>query len=227
VDPLPNLLAAITDDPHDFQQQLVLADHLLSLGDPRGELIVLDCHERTTPGGLTAPEAIEQLLLLAAEYTFPRARDVPDLVLPFRGAPEAAAYDLSFEGAHYLIQYRRRILTITVQYGTSPGGVTQFPRKALERVQAASAWTADEARQILRVISDAIIAGAPLRHLQFPLGAEPLPEYPAGAVRCYRLPAQFTGPRRISPTRYGLAARDHERWNSIWNRLRAITLRGA
>ena len=221
MDPLPNLLAAIGDDPHDLQSQLVLADHLLSLGDPRGELIVLDCHERTQ-GGLADPAAIEQLLLLSAEYTFPRARDVAELVLPFRHL-SAAEYELSFEGTHYQVRYRRRILTITRQHGVYPATVEQFSRKQFEQVEEGSAWRPHEAAAILRVISDAIIAGAPLRELQFPCCADPLPTYPAGAVRCYRLPAQFTGPRRISPTRYGLAARDHARWHSIWRRLRAMT----
>lgn len=222
MDPVPPLLAAITDEPHDVQSQLVLADHLISLGDPRGDLIVLDCHERMTPGGLVDPEALEQYLLLAAEYTFPRARDLPDLVLPFRGTPAPVEYDVTHDSVFYRVRCRRRILTIFIAHGTNPVPSIQFPRKVLDRLKEGSVWTADEARQILSVISGAIVAGSPLRELQFPLMTQALPEYGAGAVRCYRLPLAFTGPRHISPIRYGLAARDYERWHAIWNRQREI-----
>jgi uncharacterized protein (TIGR02996 family) len=68
------LLAVIAAQPDDPDPQLVLADHLLAAGDPRGELIVLDHLDRSTPGSLTDPAALDRLLLLAATYGFPCAR---------------------------------------------------------------------------------------------------------------------------------------------------------
>src|SRR5262249_51402228 len=93
------LVGAIEADPQDPGPQLVLADHLLSAEDPRGELIVLDHRDRTDPDGLTDPAALERILLLAAVYGFPCAREpeLPEL-LPFvGGGGYPVQYDLDHE----------------------------------------------------------------------------------------------------------------------------------
>jgi uncharacterized protein (TIGR02996 family) len=58
------LLAAIYQDPADETQRLVYADHLSGLGDPRGELIVLQL-DRAHGGGSPAKAAREKALLKA------------------------------------------------------------------------------------------------------------------------------------------------------------------
>jgi len=69
------LLDAIRADPEDPAPQRAIANWLLEHGDPRGELILLDHRDRA--GELHDPAAVERLLLLAAEYTFPCPR-APD-----------------------------------------------------------------------------------------------------------------------------------------------------
>ena len=120
---MAELLAAIGAQPDDPDPQLVLADHLLSAGDPRGELIVLDHLERRAPGGLTDPEAIERLLVLAATYGFPCARDEVEPMLPFTGSDDPAYYpaaqagprrQLHHEGHHYIVVCDHRGLHVSV-----------------------------------------------------------------------------------------------------------------
>ncbi|MEO8700100.1 MAG: hypothetical protein ABI867_08655 [Kofleriaceae bacterium] len=201
------LQAAIAADPGDEGPQLVLADLLLSAEDPRGELIMLDNLERSTPGGLTDPEALERYLLLAAEYSFPRA--TPDeLVLQFTGVN--ARYSATHEATRIDLRYSNRELTARL------GERTMQWRLELER---SDTWTADETIVILRLVSDAVRAGSPLHLLQFPFSRDPLPVYDGGPLRAYPLPKDFTKPRGISPRRYGLAARDYQRWMEVWRRL--------
>jgi uncharacterized protein (TIGR02996 family) len=96
---LQELLAAIEADPGDEAPQLVIADHLQAAGDPRGDLIVLDHAERR--GLLTEPAAFEQLLLLAAEYSFPHA------------GPDAPPLDWdTSEPERYVMTYREAIYAV-------------------------------------------------------------------------------------------------------------------
>jgi uncharacterized protein (TIGR02996 family) len=94
------LLAAIEADPQDEASQMVIADHLQAEGDPRGDLIVLDHAERH--GLLTEPAAIEQLLLLAAEYSFPRA-EPEDPPLPWTLLAHKR-YEARHAGARYQLR---------------------------------------------------------------------------------------------------------------------------
>jgi hypothetical protein len=88
-------------------------------------------------------------------------------------------------------------------------------------------WTAEQARVVLAILSDAIRAGTPLDVLRFPYMTMPLPSYDGGPLRCYQLPTEFTIPRSILRNRYGIAARDYRRWLALCDRLRQTTRRRA
>ncbi len=216
--PAGDLLAAITADPDDEAPQLVIADWLLANGDLRGELIILDHHDRTSPSGLTDPDAIERLLLLAAEYSFPRARDADDPMLPFvGGGGHPVQYEVDFGDHHYYVRYRHGTLSVSIDDGAIESGV-DYPDGYDLELASEGEWSDEECATILQLLSDAIRAGTPLPDLVFPYMPDPLPLYDGGPLRGYRLPAKFTIPRGIARDRYGLAARDYHRWHWIWHR---------
>jgi hypothetical protein len=223
-DPVPALLAMIAADPGDLPSQQVLADHLLALGDPRGELLALDHSQQTTPGGMADPAAVERLLLLAAEYTFPRARDFDPPRLPFEGGgAHPVVFEVTYEGHHYALHYDDSRLSVTVDRGLVRTRV-EYPDGYEDDVNDGFArpheWSEVETTVTLQVFSDPIRAGTPLDEVELPFMADPLPIYPAGPLRCYRLPEDFTRRRGIPRSRYGLAARDYRRWHAIWALLR-------
>jgi len=214
------LLGAIAADPDDPEPQLVIADWLLVRGDARGELIVLDHRDRA--GLLTEHGAIEQLLLLAAEYTFPCAREPDESTLPFEGGGGyPVQYELHHGGHHYYVRYRHRDLSVTIDDGAIDSGVA-YPEAYDSDFDFDSDgdWTDEETASTLAVLSDAIRAGTPFPELRFPAMREPLPQYDGGSRRVYRLPEAFTRTRGIARDRYGLAARDYYRWHALWDRIR-------
>jgi uncharacterized protein (TIGR02996 family) len=218
------LVRAIEEDPDDPAPQLVIADWLLVHGDPRGELIVLDHRERA--GQLTDPAALEQLLLLAAEYTFPCAREPDESTLPFVGGGGfPVQYELDHGGHHYYVRYRHRDLSVTIDDGAIDSGVA-YPEAYADELDFSSDgdWVDEEAAETLAVLSDAIRAGTPFPELRFKAMRPQLPQYDGGSRRVYRLPEDFTRPRGLARDRYGLAARDYHRWHAIWNRIRAGSL---
>jgi hypothetical protein len=206
------LTTAIASAPDDEATQLVLADLLLSKDDLRGELIVLDRRERA--GDLNDPVGLEWLLLLAAEATFPNPHpEAP--TLPFHMLqPSPLTYVLPHDSGYYTVRFANARLV--VQRGAINMMSINLNTSQRDR------WSVDETIVILRLISDAIRAGAPLKELRFPFERDPLPIYPAGPLRAYRLPRDFTKPRKIPRDRFGLAARDHRRWMTIWHRLARI-----
>ena len=213
------LLAAIAENPDDPDPQLVIADWLLAQGDARGELIVLDHHERTT-GGIVDPVALERMLLLAAEYTFPCAREPDESMLPFIAADDG--YEVTYGGHHYAVWWRRGDIYVRIDDGDIDSGV-DYPNGFPDDVdEEPGYWTASETAATLAVLSDAIRAGTPLAELRLPCMREQLPVYEGGARRVYRLPPAFTKPRGIHRDRYGLAARDYHRWNALWRRLEVL-----
>ncbi len=216
------LLAAIEAAPEDPDPQLVLADLLLAAGDPRGELIVLDHRDRSTPGGLTDPDALERTLLLAAVYGFPCARDELEPMLPFSGGGSfPVQYEVHHEGRHYFVRYRHHSLSVTIDDGAIDSGVDYpdgFPNDPA--VLSSGEWTDDEKLVILTILSDAIRAHTPFSEILFPLDDDPLPSHAGAPLRCYALPEEFTAPRGLGPYEYGLAARDYHRWHALWDRLR-------
>ena len=215
------LLAAITADPADPAPQHVLADWLLSAGDPRGELIILDHQERSLPGGLADPAALERTLLLAAVYGFPCARDPDEKILPFVGGGSfPVQYEFPHEGHHYFVRYHHHSLSVTLDDGGTYSG--EGPDCFVEKLGLLSSgeWTDEETQIILTILSDAIRAVTPLPELRFPFGKTSLPIYSGAPLRCYLLPEAFTAPRGLGRYECGLAARDYYRWYELWSRLR-------
>jgi uncharacterized protein (TIGR02996 family) len=223
VDIMAVLLAAIAAQPGDPDPQLVLADHLLAAGDPRGELIVLDHLERSTPGGLADPAALDRLLLLAATYGFPCARNDVEPMLPFeRRGGYRVQYEVDYGEHHYYVIYRHN-LRVTTDRGAIDSGI-EHPYglfRDLNTLESCN-WTAEERREILTLLSDAIRAGTPLRELQFPYTDEALQQYPDAPMRAYWLPEPFVAAHGLSRDRHGLAARDYHRWHALWERLQRL-----
>ena len=224
MDVMAELLAAIAAQPDDPDPQLVLADHLLAAGDPRGELLVLDHLDRRAPGGLADPPALERLLVLAATYGFPCARNAVEPMLPFKGGGGyPVQYDVDYEGHHYYVRYRHNNLSVSVDRGAIDSGIEYpygFPRD-LNTLESGD-WTAEERREILTLLSDAIRAGTPLAELQFPCAGDLLPQYPDAPLRAYWLPEPFVAAHGLSRDRHGLAARDYHRWHALWERLQRL-----
>jgi uncharacterized protein (TIGR02996 family) len=215
-----DLLSAITADPDDEAPQLVIADHLMAEGDPRGELIVLDHRERT---GQLDREALERLLVLAAEYGFPHADDRAAPLLAFgRLDGDALAYDFTVGTQRWLIRYagRRLVIEEDVPPATQAWLRTSKTHRWELATEDPDTWTDDERHGIFRAISDAVAAKAPLDELRFPCGTGmSLPQHEGCPLRCYTLPTEFTIPREIMRNRYALAARDYHRWHRVWQKL--------
>lgn len=211
------LIDAIEDDPKDEASQLVIGDYLQAAGDPRGDLIVLEHAERH--GVLDDAEALEQLLLLAAEYSFPRAEpDDPVLSFVRRTARGIPAYDLTYERMHFTLEWDedRALYRFEVRNRSFSGFL---------QLDLGPWWTEEQTRVIFTILSDAIRARSPFDGLRFPYATMPLPQYDGGPLRCYTLPTEYTIPRDILRNRYGLAARDYHRWHAIWQRLRVMQRR--
>lgn len=104
------LLAAIAADPGDESARLVYADWLIAHGDRRGELIVLDHLERTTPGGIADRDQLVELLRLSAELGFPH--------LPDRDA-DLLAFDQIGRGDNYRVFHAGHRYTLKSKNGLS------------------------------------------------------------------------------------------------------------
>jgi uncharacterized protein (TIGR02996 family) len=208
---------AIVAAPLDDGPQLVLADLLVGAEDPRGELIVL--HHRETTDGLRDPEALERYLLLAAVFSFPRA-EPEEPPLPFvctRAVPVQYTLthgDRGEASSYYDVRYHGGLLEVRA------GARVVLQRRL--RLERNNAWTDVEAAVILGHLGEAIRAGAPLQYMQLPFGKDPLPTYDGGPVRSYRLPAEFMKQRGLRPSELGLAARDYQRWITLWRRLATV-----
>jgi hypothetical protein len=186
---------------------MVVADHLLAEGDPRGDLIVLDHAERR--GLLTEPAAIEQLLVLAAEYSFPRAAPEDP---PFPWEQRAPDH---YVGNHGDARYAVRLddndaWELEVDRPIDGGFVAEL----------ADLHSSVLDERYLEILGDVIRADAPFDGLS--LARDAVPQYEGGPLRCYRLPLEFLLPRGYLRNRFGLAARDYHRWHAIWQRLRVM-----
>ena len=216
------LIAVIHADPKDESSQLVIADYLQADGDPRGELIVLDHADRNAM--LEGPEALDQLLLLAATYSFPRATPDPPM-LPYVRRRSPDRYEIVHDSVRYTLDCAGRgrwaeysLLTIPV-----PASADDYEHHhGLEIELGHAEWTDEEERVVLTIVSDVIRAQTPLDNIQFPYQKLPLPHYAGSPFRCYQLPPEFLGAHDLLRNERGLAARDYHRWHAIWKRLRAM-----
>lgn len=197
------LLAAIAADPDDEAARLVYADWLIARGDRRGDLIALEARERTTPGGLTDPDAIAMLLRLGAEHGFPRLPD-PDGPLHLFTQVARDRYELVHAGRTYTLDG----FALTVDGGAPIANRTS----GIDR-----RWNDKETNVILTITLAAIRAGASWVTVDIP-SADEMRHHPA-----YRL---GPWPRYFSAKVYEdfgadwlLRARDYDRWHALYDRL--------
>lgn len=214
---IEELIAAIEADPTDEGSQTVIADYLQAAGDPRGDLIILDHAERR--GLLDDPAALDQLLLLAAVYGFPRAEpDDPPLGWT-RQTGDPFDYDLGYEGTTYDLVHSNGTNYRLRSY--------ESPEENIEHhyldIGVAPPWSDEDEREILTILSDAIRHDTPFDELVFPHSSPiPFPQYPGCAARCYMLAVEFLRAHDLLRNEHGLAVRDYHHWYAIWDRLRAM-----
>jgi uncharacterized protein (TIGR02996 family) len=223
-----DLIAAIDAEPDDENNPLVLADVLQANGDERGELIVLDHHERVLPDGLTDFAAVERLLLLAALYGFPHAREARHPPLAFIRQYEfwqasartyyAQTYYVNHGGHGYTLVFRHHVLTISVDGRDIDR--REFPDGLALATANDGDLTDDEIAIVFEIVSDAIRAGTPLSELCYPFGPGALPYYPGAPRRVYEIPRKFRAKRGLARESVGLAACDYHRWHAIRKRPR-------
>jgi uncharacterized protein (TIGR02996 family) len=211
------LLEAMRASPDDAGPRLVYADWLLTRGDARGELIILEHRERTTAGGIIAPELLLRFVLLAAEHGFSRLPGDPDGdLLPFTGGgSHPVQYEVDHtDGRHYYLRWRHGGFSIDVD--DEPVLDTELD------VEHDSDWTHEETNVILALVSDAIRSGLEtVAKLVFPAGdaMRSHPRYRAGPHPFYVLPEELRA--RFEPET-ALQARDRDRWHALWRRLNQL-----
>lgn len=228
--------------PGDDAAALVLADHLSALGDPRGELIVLDALDRA--GRLDRPEQLERLLILAAEYTFPhREPERPPLrwerantgeAKLFRVYADAAVFTFDFydfglsfsiEGPTTMPIHDEDTLAQLLAHDELTVEDNQIVELKLAEQDDGEGWSEADAAACMPSLCDWIRYRIPIRRLCLPLestGDEPAPQYDGGPPRIAWLPTRYREPRRIPYGRYALAGRDYVRWHSTYRRLEAM-----
>jgi uncharacterized protein (TIGR02996 family) len=197
------LLAAMRAAPGDEGPIHVYADWLLSRGDPRGELIMLDQRERA--GSTMTLAELDRLLELASEHGFPWLPDDPCAGI-FRfdgGGAFPTQYFLEHGGHHYYLRHR---------YGFSihVDHVTVFEDTLATR--SSNEWTFCETNVILAIVSAAITSGQPLSELEFPDDLEAHPRFHPGRSPLYSFP------HGLYPAHRMLELRDVPRWYQLWDR---------
>ena len=202
------LLAAIAASPDDATR-LVYADWLLARGDVRGELIILDHMERTTPDGIAKPDQVGQLLRLAAEHGFPHLPDPDVELLAFEQVGRTNEHwRLQHDGHAYAIQRLGRTLTLAIDGGTKIENGT---------LAITGRWTDAQTNALLTVMMNVIKNKADFQMLWFPAVdvIEQLPAHRLGPLPRYvsaEVIEDFGGD-------WLLQARDHARWYAIYERM--------
>ena len=204
------LLAAIAASPDDATR-LVYADWLLASHDERsrkrGELIMLDYKERTTPGGLGSPDQVGQLLRLAAELGFPHLPD-PDADLH-------VFEQLGRDNAHWRFACNGRRYELRRDVGLSlaaDGAIAENTTLAIT-----GRWTDAQTNAILTIVLRVVQNGADFRALRFP---DPVQLAALPAHRLGPLPRYFSAEvLEDFEADWLLSARDHTRWYAIYERM--------
>jgi uncharacterized protein (TIGR02996 family) len=204
------LIAAIAANPDDEAPRLVYADWLIARGDRRGELIVLDHLERTTPGGLVHPDQLVSLLRLAAELGFPHIPDPDAALLAFDQIGRSDCYRVFHAGARYTL--RREDNELSLQRGDDRPIFS-------EHYKLMGAWSDRATTVMLAIALDAIRTGAAFERVGFP------DHVAIRSHRDYRIgpfPMYFSAEIVEDFERdHLLRARDHARWYAIYDRLMA------
>jgi uncharacterized protein (TIGR02996 family) len=209
VDDEATLLAAIAADPDDDAQRLVYADWLIAHADPRGELIVLDHLERTTPGGIVDIAQLAQYLRLSAELGFPH--------LPDRDA-DLLAFDQIGRGDCYRIFHAGHRYTLRAKDGLSLQRGDERPIFS-EHYELIGPWSDRATTVVLAITLAAIRAGTPFERVAFPDHAaiQTHADYRLGPLPMYFCAEIVEGFERD----HLLRARDHARWYAIYDRMMA------
>lgn len=211
------LIAAMRAAPDSEGPRLVYADWLMARGDPRGELILLDHREHTTPGGLTDRAALMRLLVLAAEHGFPRLPDDPDArILPFEGGGHyLVQYELDYQGHNYYLRWRDEDFSIYID--------NEIAFECALELANEEEWTDEETNVILAIVSDAILSGVPLSGLALPdsAGIRAHPDYRVGRCPGYVFPAEFMASLGLDTLDWALPRRDRDHWYALWRRVQA------
>jgi uncharacterized protein (TIGR02996 family) len=204
-----DLVAAIAADPDDESLRLVYADWLLAHGDRRGELMVLDHRERTTPGGLTHPDQLAALLRLSAELGFPHIPD-PDADL--------LAFDQIGRGDCYRVFHAGHRYTLRAQDGLSLQRADERPIFS-DHYKLIGPWSDRAATVVLKIALAAIRANTPFERVVIPDPAaiHTHPDYRLGPLPMYFCAEIVEDFERD----HLLRARDHARWYAIYDRMMA------
>ena len=202
------LLAAIAASPDDAAR-LVYADWLLSRGDARGELIMLDYKERTTEGGIANPDQVGQLLRLAAEHGFPHLPDPDAELLAFEQVGRSnSQWLLRWSGHAYDVRCDANGISIAKDGG---------PPVENRLLAIRGRWSDEQTNALLTIVLRVIQNDARFEMVQFP-AVDQLAKLPAH--RLGPLPKYYSA--EVSEDFGGewlLQARDHARWYAIWERM--------
>jgi uncharacterized protein (TIGR02996 family) len=209
VDDEAKLLAAIAADPGDESARLVYADWLIAHGDRRGELIVLDHLERTTPGGLADLDQLAALLRLSAELGFPH--------LPDRDA-DLLAFDQIGRGECYRVFHAGHRYTLRSKNGLSLQRDDERPIFS-EHYELIGPWSDRATTVVLTIALAAIRDGVPFERVAFPdhVAIQAHADYRLGPLPMYFCAEIVEGFERD----HLLRARDHARWYAIYDRMMA------
>ncbi|CAN5279128.1 hypothetical protein BH11MYX1_BH11MYX1_26000 [soil metagenome] len=200
------LVAAIADSPEDATR-LVYADWLLAHGDRRGELIMLDYKERTTPGGITSPDQTGQLLRLAAELGFPVLPDPDRELLAFEPDGRAGQWKLHWHDQDYFIRVLGSVTLVVGSQWIENQSFNGYGSQLLD----------EQVNALLTIMLRVIHNGVDFSAFRFPSPAQ-----------LASLPAYRLGPHPLYPSaevmedfgaEWKLRARDHERWYTIYDRM--------
>jgi uncharacterized protein (TIGR02996 family) len=202
------LLAAIAASPDDDQTRLVYADWLLARGDRRGELLMLDHLERTTPGGLTHPDQLASMLRLAAELGFPHLPDPDIALLAFEPIGRADHYRMFHGGHRYTLLGQLGELSLAID--------DQRPIYA-KHYALHTAWDDYTTNVVLTIAQQAIAADLPFDRVVFPDGTviSDHPDYRKGPFPMYFSAEVVEDFERD----YLIRARDHARWYELYDRM--------
>jgi uncharacterized protein (TIGR02996 family) len=203
------LLAAIAASPDDATRR-VYADWLLERGDVRGELIMLDYLERTTPGGIAKPDQVGQLLRLAAEHGFPHLPDPDAELLAFEQLGRGNEHwRLLRNNREYELRRNANVLTLAVDGARIENGTVGIRGR----------WTDAQTNAILTIVLRVIQNNVDFQMLLFP-SVEQIATLPAH--RLGPLPKYYSAEViEDFGSDWLLQARDHARWYEIYERMMA------
>jgi hypothetical protein len=195
-------------------ERLVYADELLTRGDVRGEILVLESRVEVIDDYPGWRQAAERLLRLTARHGFPVVPDDPDAsLLSFDGGGSyPVQYEVEHAGVRYYVRYRGG--NFSVDDVTDPNDWRTLAEPELPAFSEGE-WTDEETNVILHILSDAIRAGT-VEQLVFPDPLDADPRHRRGLYPRYGVPWELKEGWMGDPCT--LAARDRDRWMTLYHR---------